>query len=342
MEAALASPGSATRTASTSISRSARRSRTAARPSLAFAITPRATPAARNSTMIATASASMSTDRSAVIKANFSRRATAGMPCAGSDLHRRNAARRVDPGRADPRQPPEIEGTAELPDIPTIAKRLGGRREVIPRVLPSSMPDEMRIARRGISRAGAHPAPPRPPLFIDKLPNNWAHVGLIRLILPNARIIDARRHPLACGFSNFKQHYARGQASPTTSPKSALTIREYVRLMRHFDARPARLRPPRDPRGAGRRSGSRSPRGCSIFSACRSIRLPGIPRKPRAVRTASSEQVRRPISRDGPRAMETVRAVARAAEGRARASVAGLDGHRGQLAHETDVGVRND
>ena len=50
------------------------------------------------------------------------------------------------------------------------------------------------------------------PFFIDKMPNNWAHAGFIRLILPNAKIIDARRHPLDCGFSNFKQHFARGQA----------------------------------------------------------------------------------------------------------------------------------
>ena len=50
------------------------------------------------------------------------------------------------------------------------------------------------------------------PYFIDKLPNNWAHVGLIQLMLPQARIIDARRHPLSCCFSAFKQHFARGQA----------------------------------------------------------------------------------------------------------------------------------
>src|SRR5207248_3815360 len=74
------------------------------------------------------------------------------------------------------------------------------------------------------------------PFFTDKLPNNWIHVGLIRLILPNAKIIDARRHPLACGFSNFKQHFARGQEFSYDLSHFGLYYRDYVGLMRHFDA----------------------------------------------------------------------------------------------------------
>src|SRR6185503_9717592 len=73
------------------------------------------------------------------------------------------------------------------------------------------------------------------PLFVDKMPNNWAHVGLIRLILPNARIIDARRHPLACGFSHFKQHFARGQGFSYDLAELGLYYRDYAALMDHFD-----------------------------------------------------------------------------------------------------------
>ena len=74
------------------------------------------------------------------------------------------------------------------------------------------------------------------PYFIDKLPNNWAHAGLIRLILPNAKIIDARRHPLACGFSNFKQNYAQGHAFSYDLASIGHHYREYVRMMAHIDS----------------------------------------------------------------------------------------------------------
>src|SRR5690606_7020594 len=111
---------------------------------------------------------------------------------------------------------PAIEGTAELPDIPAIARRLDGRRmrgdaSHYPECLSKMADDELRaLGEEYLERAGVQRFTDRP-YFIDKLPNNWAHVGLIRMMLPNARIIDARRHPLACCFSNFKQHYARGQ-----------------------------------------------------------------------------------------------------------------------------------
>ncbi|MEO7409798.1 MAG: sulfotransferase, partial [Sphingomicrobium sp.] len=104
---------------------------------------------------------------------------------------------------------PAIEGTSELPDIPIIARRLGGRKSGHD---PSAYPDCLAsldaaelaaLGQEYLDRAQIQRVTDRP-LFIDKLPNNWAHVGLIRLILPNAKIIDARRHPLACGFSNFK------------------------------------------------------------------------------------------------------------------------------------------
>ena len=67
------------------------------------------------------------------------------------------------------------------------------------------------------------------------MPNNFLHVGLIQLILPNAKIIDARRHPLACCFSNFKQHYARGQGFSYDLADLGRYYRDYVELMAHFD-----------------------------------------------------------------------------------------------------------
>ena len=106
------------------------------------------------------------------------------------------------------------------------------------------------------------------PFFIDKMPNNWAHVGLIRLILPNAKIIDARRHPLACCFSNFKQHFARGQGFSYDLAELGRYYRRLCRADGAFRRRPAGPRPPRA--STRRWSRIRKPRSaaCSIFSAC--------------------------------------------------------------------------
>lgn len=137
------------------------------------------------------------------------------------------------------------------------------------------------------------------PYFVDKLPANWVHVGLIRLALPNARIIDARRHPLACGFSNFKQYYASGIRFAFALDSIGYFYRDYVRFMDHID----RVQPGvvhrvlnekliDDPEGEVRRMlefiGVPYDSGCLEFH-----------RNKRAVRTPSAEQVRRPINRDG-------------------------------------------
>ena len=74
------------------------------------------------------------------------------------------------------------------------------------------------------------------PRFIDKMPNNFRHLGLIHLILPNARIIDARREPMACCFSNFKQLFASGQEFTYSLEDIARYYRSYVELMEHWDA----------------------------------------------------------------------------------------------------------
>ncbi len=199
---------------------------------------------------------------------------------------------------------PRIEGTAELPDIPAIARRLDGRRHkgdesFYPECLADMNAAELAtLGEEYLERAQVQRFTDRP-FFIDKLPNNWAHVGLIRLILPNARIIDARRHPLACGFSNFKQHYARGQKFSYDLAELGAYYGDYVRLMRHFDAivpgyvhRIIHEELVEDPETEVRRLLDFL--GLPFDPACLAFYD-----NPRAVRTASSEQVRRPISRDG-------------------------------------------
>ncbi len=199
---------------------------------------------------------------------------------------------------------PAIEGTAELPDIPSMARRLDGRKHkgdvsAYPECLAGMDAGELAaLGEEYLERARVQRFTDRP-FFIDKLPNNWAHVGFIRLILPNAKIIDARRHPLACGFSNFKQHYARGQKFSYDLGELGSYYAGYVRLMRHFDDvlpgavhRIIHEELVDDPEREVRRLLDFL--GLPFDSACLAFY-----ENPRAVRTASSEQVRRPISREG-------------------------------------------
>ena len=199
---------------------------------------------------------------------------------------------------------PAIEGTAELPDIPAIVRRLDGRKNkgdesLYPECLSAIGPDELRaLGDEYLERASVQRFTDRP-FFIDKLPNNWAHVGLIQLILPQAKIIDARRHPLACCFSNFKQHYARGQKFSYDLAEIGRYYADYVRLMRHFDAvlpgyvhRVIHEDLVDDPETEVRRLLDFL--GLPFDPACLAFY-----ENPRAVRTASSEQVRQPISREG-------------------------------------------
>ena len=72
------------------------------------------------------------------------------------------------------------------------------------------------------------------PFFIDKMPNNFRHIGLIQLILPNAKIIDARRHPMACCFSGFKQLFASGQEFSYSLTDIGRYYQDYMRLMNHW------------------------------------------------------------------------------------------------------------
>jgi hypothetical protein len=215
-----------------------------------------------------------------------------GMPRAGSTLVEQILASHS-----------QVEGTMELPDLPALARRLGGggrgRASAYPDCLAALEPAELRsLGEEYLERTRVQRKTDRP-YFIDKMPNNWAHVGLIRLILPNAKVINARRHPLACGFSNFKQHFARGQAFSYSLEEMGRYYRDYVTLMAHFDRvlpayvhRVIHERLVEDPEPEIRRLldflGLKFEESCLRFYDNK-----------RAVRTASSEQVRRPISREG-------------------------------------------
>jgi tetratricopeptide (TPR) repeat protein len=194
----------------------------------------------------------------------------------------------------------QVEGTMELPDLPALALQVGARggEARYPEALGALPADELRalgeeyLTRTRIQRKTARA------FFIDKLPNNFLHTGFIHLILPRAKIIDARRHPLGCCFSGFKQHFARGQNYTYDLGELGTYYRAYVELMAHFDAvLPGRVhrvyyeRMVEDTEAEVRR----------LLAHCGLSFEPDCLRfyeNERAVRTASSEQVRAPIYRE--------------------------------------------
>ena len=134
-----------------------------------------------------------------------------------------------------------VEGTNELPEIISMAKDLRAAADaadiaVYTEVLARRSAAELReMGERYIERTRIHRKTDRP-FFIDKMPNNFLHVGMIHAVLPKAKIIDARRHPLGCCLSNFKQYYARGQNFSYSLTDMGRFYRDYVDLMAHFDA----------------------------------------------------------------------------------------------------------
>jgi tetratricopeptide (TPR) repeat protein len=207
----------------------------------------------------------------------------------------------------------QVEGTRELPEIQHIVLELQGRDPDpndprYPGVLQSlELEDFRRLGERYLNdtrgfREGASNTPaiesPRP-FFIDKMPNNFRHLGLLRLMLPNAKIIDARREPMACGFSNWKQLFASGQEFSYTLEDIARYYRTYLDLMRHWDEvlpgwvlRVEYEDLVEDLEGHVRRILG----FCDLEfePACLEFYKTG-----RSVRTASSEQVRQPLFREG-------------------------------------------
>ena len=190
---------------------------------------------------------------------------------------------------------PLVEATMELPDLP----RLAGMIPTYPEALASLTPADLRqLGARYLAATGIQRKTDRP-YFVDKLPANFLFVGLIRLILPNAKIIDVRRHPLGCGVSLFRQHFATGHAFAYNLGEIGAYYVDYVRLMALWDDRFP---------GAIHRlvyedlvaDMEREVRRMLDY-----LRLPFGPaclrfhETARAVRTPSAEQVRRPLNAEG-------------------------------------------
>jgi tetratricopeptide (TPR) repeat protein len=196
-----------------------------------------------------------------------------------------------------------VEGTKELADIPRLVQQLNGResdgsKRGYPAVLADLDAEQLQrlgesfIADTKIYRQGK-------PFFIDKMPNNFRHIGLIHLILPNAKIIDARREPMACCFSNFKQLFASGQEFTYALEDIGRYYRTYVELMAHWDSvLPDRIL----------RVQHEAVVDDLETNVRRIIEFCGLDFEPqcvefykteRSIRTASSEQVRQPIFKEG-------------------------------------------
>ena len=197
----------------------------------------------------------------------------------------------------------QVEGTQELADIPRIVLELQGRDPDLdnpryPAVLSEMGPEDfLRLGEKYLIDTRAYRT--HKPYFIDKMPNNFRHIGLVQLMLPNARIIDARREPMACCFSNFKQLFANGQEFTYSIDDIARYYRNYLELMRHWDAvLPGRILRVQhedvvaDLVGSVQRMLDHC--GLAFEPACVEFH-----KTERSVRTPSSEQVRQPIFRDG-------------------------------------------
>jgi len=196
-----------------------------------------------------------------------------------------------------------VEGTAELPDIIAMSRQLGGRKRdnpatKYPEILAELSPEKLHelgegyLASTRIQRSDM-------PFFIDKMPNNFLHIGLIHLILPNAKIIDARRHPMAGCFSAYKQLFAQGQTFTYDLTDVGHYYRNYIKMMDHWDeVLPGRVLRVQyedmvtDPETQIRRL----LKYCELSFEDQCLRFYETDR---AIRTPSAEQVRQPIYRGG-------------------------------------------
>ena len=187
----------------------------------------------------------------------------------------------------------QVEGTSELPDLPAVAREAGR----YPESAVALSADHRRATGEAYLKRAAIQRRTDRPFFVDKLPNNWMYAPFIHLVLPNAKIVDARRHPLGCCFSNFRQHFARGQDFTYSLDDLGRYYRAYVELMAHMDS----LLPGRVHRVIYERMVDDTEAevralldycGLPFEESCLSFH-----ETERAVRTASSEQVRQPIYR---------------------------------------------
>lgn len=215
-----------------------------------------------------------------------------GLPRSGSTLLEQILASHSD-----------VDGTFELPNILHTVAKLNGRRMAnesanYPGVLKDLSADELfQLGKAYIEETQVHRA--EAPFFIDKMPNNFRHIGLIKMILPNAKIIDARREAMACCFSCFKQLFAQGQAYTYGLQEIGQYYRDYVRLMDHWEqVFPGEILRVQyeDVVSDVETQVSRLLEYCNLEmqSACLEFH-----KTDRLVRTPSSEQVRQPIYREG-------------------------------------------
>ena len=212
-----------------------------------------------------------------------------GMPRAGSSLVEQILASH-----------PMVEGLGELFELSELAARIdASSASGWPNAIAAMSTDECAALGRAHLASIRRYARTNRPIIIDKMPSNWRYLGLIRRILPNARIIDVRRHPVACCLSMFTTYFNRRTRVPTSLPDLGHHYRDYVRTIGHFEAlEPGRIHRVQyehlieDLEGEVRR-----------LLAC--LGLPFDPaclrfhENPRAVHTPSAQQVRRPINRDG-------------------------------------------
>lgn len=195
----------------------------------------------------------------------------------------------------------KIDGTLELPNILALAHRLRGRKagqSRYPEILHELTDEQFtKFGEQFINDTRTHRQDG--PSFIDKMPNNFRHIGLIHLILPNAKIIDARRAPMDCCFSGFKQLFAEGQEFTYGLTEIGRYYADYVDLMEHWDT----VLP-----GKVLRVQHEDVLDDLEGQTRRMLEFIGVPfeqeclefhKTDRAVRTASSEQVRQPINRKG-------------------------------------------
>ncbi len=211
-----------------------------------------------------------------------------GMPRAGSTLIEQILASHS-----------EIEGTMELSDLSAVARDAGrAQRDFLDRIGDFTADQFAAMGEQYVKQTRVFRLEDKP-RFIDKMPNNWLMAPLIHLMLPNARIVDARRHPMACGFSNYKQHFAFGQAFSYDLEWFGRYYRDYVRLMAHMDrVLPGRVhriiheRLVRDPDEETRMLLAYV--GVAFEESC--LRFYETDR---AVKTPSAEQVRRPLNSAG-------------------------------------------
>ncbi len=197
----------------------------------------------------------------------------------------------------------KVEGTAELPYIIAISRRLGQATRKhpagnYPEVMNELSPEKLRelgesyLESAAVQRTGL-------PFFIDKMPNNFRHIGLIHSILPNAKIIDARRHPMAGCFSGFKQLFAQGQTYTYDLTDVGRYYRDYVTVMDHWDkVLPGRVLCVQyeDMVADTENQIRRVLDYCGLEFEEQCLRFY---ENKRAVRTPSSEQVRQPVYTEG-------------------------------------------